>query len=136
MAAAILVGTLFFGSIAQGVSIRKLRVVAYTNGSRQAHDLVSVTWGWRLAREAQANSERMARLGKLTHFSGDSNCTYRSENVGAVAPGDTLRDLHRSFMHSTKHRANILYPPFRRIGVGIARDSTGMRWVTVAFCYG
>jgi uncharacterized protein YkwD len=129
------VATLFLGSIANGVNTRKLRVVTYTNGSRQAHDLVSLTWGWRLAREAQANSERMARLGKLTHFSGDSSCTYRSENVGAVAPGDTLRDLHRAFMHSRKHRANILYPPFRQIGVGIARDSAGWRWVTVTFCY-
>ena len=136
LAAITLVGILFLGSIAWGATIGERRMARYVNHSREIRNLVSLTWGWRLAREAQANSDRMARLGRLTHYSAESICTYRGENVGVVAPSGTLRGLHRAFMDSETHRANILNRSFRRIGVGIARDSTGLRWVTVVFCRG
>jgi uncharacterized protein YkwD len=51
------------------------------------------------------------------------------ENVGA---GAGLRALFDAFMHSDAHRANILEPRFRRVGIGICR-SDGFIWITLIF---
>jgi uncharacterized protein YkwD len=40
---------------------------------------------------------------------------------------------HRAFMNSPGHRANILYAPFRRGGVGIYKNDAGEFWVTEMF---
>jgi uncharacterized protein YkwD len=40
---------------------------------------------------------------------------------------------HRALMNSPEHRANILYPPFRRSGIGIYKSDTGEFWVTEMF---
>jgi len=40
---------------------------------------------------------------------------------------------HRALMGSPSHRANILYAPFRRAGVGIYKSRTGEFWVTEMF---
>jgi uncharacterized protein YkwD len=40
---------------------------------------------------------------------------------------------HRAFMNSPGHRANILYSPFRRGGVGIYKNDAGEFWVTEMF---
>jgi hypothetical protein len=51
------------------------------------------------------------------------------ENVGR---GLTPRVLHRAFMASPTHRANILNPLFQYVGVGTKRHG-GKLWVTVNF---
>jgi len=40
---------------------------------------------------------------------------------------------HRALMNSPGHRANILYAPFRRGGIGIYKSDTGEFWVTQMF---
>jgi uncharacterized protein YkwD len=40
---------------------------------------------------------------------------------------------HRALMNSPSHRANILYAPFRRGGIGIYKSDTGEFWVTEMF---
>jgi uncharacterized protein YkwD len=40
---------------------------------------------------------------------------------------------HRALMNSPSHRANILYAPFRRGGIGIYKSDTGEFWVTQMF---
>jgi uncharacterized protein YkwD len=40
---------------------------------------------------------------------------------------------HRALMNSPGHRANILYPPFRRSGVGVYKSDSGEFWVTEMF---
>ena len=49
------------------------------------------------------------------------------ENVGV---GSTVDSLHRAFMDSPPHRANVLYAKFRHVGVGVTRSDDRM-WVTV-----
>jgi uncharacterized protein YkwD len=49
------------------------------------------------------------------------------ENVGV---GSTVDSLHRAFMDSPPHRANVLYAKFRHVGVGVTRTNDRM-WVTV-----
>jgi uncharacterized protein YkwD len=51
------------------------------------------------------------------------------ENVGV---GGSVRSLHRAFMASPAHKANILFGKFRHVGVGVRR-SAGKMWVTVIF---
>ena len=46
--------------------------------------------------------------------------------------GFTVRGLHRQFMQSAPHRANILDPRMRQVGVGIVRRD-GALWVTEVF---
>jgi uncharacterized protein YkwD len=40
---------------------------------------------------------------------------------------------HQAFMKSPGHRANILYAPFRRGGIGIYKSDSGEFWVTEMF---
>jgi len=40
---------------------------------------------------------------------------------------------HRALMNSPGHRANILYAPFRRGGIGVYKSETGEFWVTEMF---
>jgi uncharacterized protein YkwD len=40
---------------------------------------------------------------------------------------------HHALMNSPGHRANILYAPFRRGGIGIYKSETGEFWVTQMF---
>jgi uncharacterized protein YkwD len=51
------------------------------------------------------------------------------ENVGV---GSTVSSLHKAFMNSPAHKANILYSSFRHVGVGTIRKN-GRLWVTVVF---
>ncbi|MGH2820125.1 MAG: CAP domain-containing protein [Actinomycetota bacterium] len=51
------------------------------------------------------------------------------ENVGM---GATVDSLHRAFMGSAGHRANVLHRAYRYVGVGATRGH-GRLWVTVIF---
>ncbi|HEX6206878.1 MAG TPA: CAP domain-containing protein [Actinomycetota bacterium] len=95
-----------------------------------------------LSRIARRHSRRMASMGTLHH---NPNLVEQvrgrrwqrlGENVGVVGPTgnlrETLRMLHGAFMNSDPHRRNILYRPFRRVGVGLVRND-GRVWVTIVF---
>ena len=65
-----------------------------------------------LAREVTADWEKLA------------------ENVGV---GGSVDDIHRAFMNSAGHRANILDPVLTHIGVGVVTGPDGRIWVTEVF---
>lgn len=54
------------------------------------------------------------------------------ENLFYCTISDVERG-HRAFMNSPKHRENVLYPRFEKIGVGIVKDREGKFWVTQMF---
>ncbi|HEX7168045.1 MAG TPA: CAP domain-containing protein [Acidimicrobiales bacterium] len=88
-------------------------------------ELVSVARGWNVV---------MMGTGGLVHNPNlasqlPSDWLRFGENVGF---GSTVDGLHRAFMESTGHRANIL-GDFNQIGVGVDRDAQGRMWVTVDF---
>lgn len=95
-----------------------------------------------LSRIARRHSLEMARTGSLHHNPdlvsdmGDRPWRRLGENVGVVGASgnlrETLRMLHGAFMDSRAHRRNILYRPYRKVGVGLVR-SDGRVWVTVVF---
>lgn len=86
---------------------------------------------------AEPWSPRMAAAGGLSHQSIGallSGCGAHSaaENVGMTSDQspDALMAL---FMGSPDHRANILGPALRGVGVGAYRDARGVWWVTQDF---
>jgi uncharacterized protein YkwD len=77
----------------------------------------------------------MAKSGHIYHssclscqFSG-YNWSVGGENVGV---GSNMKSLHLAFMDSTPHRRNVLYRPYKYVGIGAVK-SGGRMWVTVLF---
>lgn len=98
---------------------------------RRSPDLRLADWGTRLNDVARIHSLRMRDQGRVFH-SDFRPCWYRGENVGAVGVG-RLASIVDAFMKSSPHRANIINPNFRRIGIGVAVGD-GIIYVTMIFC--
>jgi uncharacterized protein YkwD len=73
----------------------------------------------------------MARQHRLYHSDLTKVCCYRSvgENVGYAT---TVYSVHRAFLNSPAHRANIMGTRWDSIGVGVV-SSGGYLWVTEIF---
>jgi uncharacterized protein YkwD len=88
-----------------------------------------------LSKVARAHTWAMTRRNELFHSSASqlsrriTNWRLLGENVGF---GSTVASLHRAFMASAAHRANIRRSQFRNVGVGVRRRDGGL-WVTVIF---
>ena len=84
---------------------------------------------------ARAWSERMAREGRLYHNPsvGSQVCCWQglSENVGYSYRG--AADVHKLFLESPGHRANIMNGGYSQVGIGTATDAQGRLWVTEVF---
>jgi uncharacterized protein YkwD len=59
--------------------------------------------------------------------------TSYDENVGYVRTGSRAAALFRAYMNSPEHRANILDPHARYVGVWSKRSSDGFRYNTIDF---
>jgi uncharacterized protein YkwD len=88
-----------------------------------------------LSRVARKHTFEMVRRRTLYHTSAGKlrrrvvRWVLLGENVGV---GGTVGSLHRAFMHSPAHRANVLRPTFNHSGVGV-KKAGGRMWVTVIF---
>lgn len=91
---------------------------------------------------ARAHAERMRRDANVAHDLGDGDPEERTSAAGVavdgvgedVAVATSLADAYRSLWASPSHRANILAPAWRRLGVGVSRDSDrGRVYVTLLF---
>lgn len=82
---------------------------------------------------AQAWTRRMAASKKLQHnprlTSDVGSFRVVGENVGV---GSDVPGLHRAFMASAHHKANILNNDYTQVGVGVV-ISQGRMWVTEVF---
>lgn len=95
------------------------------NRERAAAGLPPLALRWDLDPIATGFGVRLAREGKLRH-----NETFLSaeslERLGARKLGEnvgfdgSLESVHRRFMDSPPHRANVLDPDFDGVGIGIA----------------
>jgi uncharacterized protein YkwD len=105
------------------------------NQTRSQHNRVGVRLNSRLSTVAQRHSARMAKLNQLHHNPnlvkdvGNLPWKILGENVGV---GSTVNTLHKAFMNSPSHRANILRGSYRQVGIGVL-SSGGRTWVTVVF---
>jgi uncharacterized protein YkwD len=113
-------------------STREARMLVKINNARAGHGLPPLTASPDLMAAARAHTVSMAGARSLFHTTSFSSlCCWHAigENVGY---GFTVRGLHRQFMHSAPHRANLLDPGMHQVGVGIV-ERNGALWVTEVF---
>lgn len=116
------------------------------NASRRSagHDALAASPD--VATIARNWSKRMAADGDLRHnpnVSSQLTMDWRrwGENVGWAsnradgALSSVVVRLHRGFMNSAGHRANIM-GDFNQVGVGVAIDGDGTMWATMVFVDG
>lgn len=122
------------------------RFVELINASRAARGHRALVTSASAADVARNWSKRMAADGNLRHNPNvgrqlDAGWRRWGENVGWAsnrsggALADVTRRLHRGFMESPGHRANIM-GDFNQVGVGVAVDAKGTMWATVVFVNG
>ena len=98
------------------------RLVYLVNRDRAGYGRPALSVDYQLVDKAKAWSYKMSRDGRISHStltSGVPGC-WRSlgENVAVASSVD---GLHRAWMASAPHRANILSWNYNRIGVGITK---------------
>jgi uncharacterized protein YkwD len=119
---------------ADNVSGRK-KMLHLLNQTRVNHGLPVFRLNVDVSHFAWRHSKRMAERNRCFHTADlyDAVRTYSpstwGENVGAAG---TLRRIRTLWMGSGGHRANILNPRFRRIGIGVVK-ARGLLWVTTIF---
>lgn len=101
------------------------QVLDELNRVRAAHGLAAFRIDPALQRAARAHSNDMLRRGYFSH--GDFASRIRrfgargpilAENLGWASGRGRVRTIVRMWLQSPPHRANVLRPGFRRIGIG------------------
>ena len=124
--------TFVTSSPASATTTRESRLIAKINATRVAHGLRPLHMRSDLMSAAKRHTRSMASSQTLFHTASFSSlCCWSlmAENVGY---GFSVSGLHQQFMGSAPHRANILNPRLRQLGVGIV-SSGGALWVTEVF---
>jgi uncharacterized protein YkwD len=119
-------------SPAAATTTREARMLVKINNARANHGLPPLTASADLMAAARGHTVVMAGARSLFHTASFSSlCCWDAvaENVGY---GFTVRGLHGQLMHSAPHRANLLDPRMRQVGVGIV-ERNGYLWVTEVF---
>jgi uncharacterized protein YkwD len=142
LAVALLLGTLsittFLATSAYGGACWSYRdadnkMAKRVNKSRSNSGKRKLTLDPHLSKVARKHTRSMAGSGNLVHTNnlGGKVTHWKSlgENVGY---GGGVKQLHKMFMNSDGHRANILKSAFRYVGVGTIRKN-GYMWTTVVF---
>ena len=98
------------------------------NGERAARGLATLKWSSPLAAAAQQHAARMARANALSHqLPGEAALAERASQSGArfssvaenVAEGPSAESIHRQWMNSPPHRANLLDPQLDTVGIAV-----------------
>ena len=117
------------------------RAVDLTNQERLKAGLQPLEWNNNLAAAATAYANEMASQGFFAHNAPDGTTPVsRAQKAGYPAYGwgglyvgenlargfDTAESVTQAWMNSPEHRANLLLPKYREIGIGVAvaRDGT------------
>jgi uncharacterized protein YkwD len=101
------------------------------NHTRAAHGLEPLRLDSTLVRAARSHSSEMLRDNVFTH--GDFHGRMVSFHVRGPAAGENLAwgngtyaeasSIVAEWLASPEHRANLLHPGWRRIGIGLARGT-------------
>lgn len=99
------------------------------NRERAADGLAPLKWSSVLAEAAREHAARMAQQDTLSHqLRGEPGMAERASRAGArfsslaenVAEGPTAELIHREWMNSAPHRANLLDPQLDSVGIAVA----------------
>ena len=138
------VGIVFAPAAFAGSGYRS-QVLRMVNATRDQHGLHTLRIDASLSRDATRHTRRMIADNAI-YDPRNLSRILRDEpwnNVGASVVGcaDSLRELHRAFMHHAEHRVILLNPQLRRIGIGVIKDDSangcGRHWFwTTELFYG
>ena len=101
------------------------------NRERAANGLGLLKWDTTLAVAAQQHVRAMAAQNTLSHqLPGEPDLLARAKKAGArfsslaenVAEGPGAENIHKQWMHSPPHRANLLDPQLNSIGIATAES--------------
>jgi uncharacterized protein YkwD len=115
-------------------------LVAVVNDVRRTHGLRPLAVDGALFRVARSYSATMLRTGQFTHGdfgarlagSGARGPRFGENLAWASGPYAAARRIVANWMASPGHRANLLHPGWRRIGIGAVRGTfQGYSGVTV-----
>jgi hypothetical protein len=102
------------------------------NRERTTRGLAPLKWSASLAEAAQKHALRMAQENTLSHqLSGEPPMQERAARAGAhfsslaenVAEGPDAATIHKEWMDSPPHRANLLDPQTDSIGIAVAMNN-------------
>lgn len=114
------------------------RILELINRERASAGLGSLTMDEEVSGIAVRWTRQMALAGKLSH-NGDYLSQESLERLDATTVGenvafaDSVDRIHELLMNSPPHRANILQPDFRLVGVGAVRSDSGDLYLTEDF---
>jgi putative cell wall-binding protein/uncharacterized protein YkwD len=133
----LIIGVLAATEPAGALTPEEDELIELINQERSSRGMNPLTEYWDLTDDARVWSDQMAADGSPLHnpdlASITSNWHKLAENVGV---GTGVAQIHRAFMNSSVHRANILDPSMDHIGVGVTHPSGEPLWVTVDFMDG
>lgn len=130
-----LTGSVVTAEPAHATSTAERDLARYHNNARAARGIPKLYLHEALSDKARLHSRDMATRGyifhtpKLAYVFRNWTWSYIGENVGV---GPSMWELHKAFMNSTGHRANILKRQYRRFGIGTYKVGS-RNWVTVIF---
>lgn len=117
------------------------RLAADINSARHSAGLPALAVAGGTTEVARAWAGQMAAANAISHnpslvaslqSHGSPNWTFIAENVG-VGPASNADDLFQAYMNSSEHRANILSPQSRYLGVGAVAGRNGTEFNTLDF---
>jgi uncharacterized YkwD family protein/spore coat assembly protein SafA len=118
-------------------------VIRLVNVERVRNGLMTLQTNWQASRVARIKSQDMINNKYFNHISPVYGSPFKMlENFGLrfsaaaenIAKGQrTAQEVVNSWMNSPGHRANILGKSFTQIGVGVAKDASGVLYWTQLF---
>ena len=117
------------------------------NVQRSSAGLAALTIDARLVQVARQRAQDMATRNYFSHTSPSGETAFTvldqigyvyqlaGENIARnnYADSESVQVSITGFMNSPTHRANILEPAFRRVGIGVAFGADGMKYFAVVF---
>jgi len=108
-------------------------LIAHTNETRAQEALPTLVENPLLTAAAQLKANDMAARGYFAHVDPDGNQPWHYVQLAGyqyVSAGENLavnftdsRDVHRAWLNSPTHRANIVRPQFSEIGIATSRGT-------------
>ena len=119
---------LFAGERAISQSTAAQTLLQSANRDRAVHGLAPLKWSAPLAAAAQHHASRMAEQNTLSHqLPGEAGLAERAAQTGArfssiaenIAEGPAAESIHRQWMNSPPHRANLLDAQLDSVGIAV-----------------
>lgn len=107
-----------------------------TNNKRDNHELKNLSKGSCVQKFARRQALHMAEQDEMSHqdlgrVAKRCNLSMVGENVAAGYP--TGRDAVKAWMKSPDHRANILKPGYRLLGLAVRKADDGTKYACQVF---